>query len=457
LNDKKPLLTIRIEGEQDVIIVRRRTKQIGQLLGMSESDQTKIATAVSEVSRNALQFAKKGTVVFFVDDSAKPYFGVSIEDKGPGIEDVDRYLKGKVSHCSGLFGARRMVDRFDVDTSENGTMIYLRKALRTRAHAFTTKELTEISNALGKFAQQTPFDEVYSQNQELLRILDELQYKQEQLDDSLRREQELSVSLENQVQARTNELLYARDDALQANNLKSQFVANISHELRTPLSSVVGLAELLATSPDMSQDDKDLATNLLDSSKKLLEILNNLLDFSRIDVGKMTIDSTQFSPREMLANVMTQYQDQAQRKSIMLFLESAFDVPEQCFGDEKKIMHILMSLTKNALKFTNSGSIKLSVSVQSSKDDSVKLKIAVTDTGIGIAKQNQSLLFQPFAQVEGSGGKQFGGSGLGLSLTKSYVTLLGGEINVMSEPNRGSTFWFTVPLQCERNSACQVK
>ncbi|MDX2104861.1 MAG: ATP-binding protein [Candidatus Melainabacteria bacterium] len=457
MNAKKPLLTISLEGEQDVIIVRRRTKQIGQLLGMSESDQTKMATAVSEVSRNALQFAKKGTVVFFVDDATKPFFGVSIEDKGPGIQDVTKFLEGKVNHCRGLYGARRMVDRFDVDTSENGTMIYLRKVLRSRIRSFNTSEISEISTSLGKLAQQTPFDEVYSQNQELLRILEELQHKQELLDESLRREQDLSVSLENQVQARTNKLLYARDDALQANNLKSQFVANISHELRTPLSSVVGLAELLATSPDLSQEDKELADNLLDSSKKLLEMMNNLLDFTRIDVGKMTIDKTQFSPRELLANVMTQFQDQAQRKSIMLFLESAFDVPEYCYGDEKKITHILMSLTKNALKFTNSGSIKLSVSVESTKDDSIKLKMSVTDTGIGIAKQNQASLFQPFAHVDGLTNKQFGGTGLGLSLTKSYVTLLGGEINVLSEPNRGSTFWFTVPLQCERNSACPTK
>lgn len=457
MNAKKTLLTIRLEGEQDVIIVRRTTKQIAQLLGMSESDQTKMATAVSEVSRNALQFAKKGTVVFFVDDATRPYFGTSIEDEGPGIQNVEKFLEGKGNNCRGLFGARGMVDRFDVDTSEKGTTIFLRKVLRTRNRAFTTQEISEISTSLGKLAQQTPFDEVYSQNQELLRILEELQHKQELLDESLRREQELSVSLENQVQARTNKLLYARDDALHANNLKSQFVANISHELRTPLSSVVGLAELLATSSDLSFEDKELADNLLDSSKKLLEMMNNLQDFSRIDVGKMTIDKTQFSPRELLANVMTQYQDQAQRKSIMFFLEPAFDVPEYCFGDEKKITHILMSLTKNALKYTNSGSIRLSVSVESSKEDSIKLKMSVADTGIGIARQNQSSLFQPFAHVDGATNKQFGGTGLGLSLTKSYVTLLGGEINFISEPNRGSTFWFTVPLQCERNSAWQTK
>jgi signal transduction histidine kinase len=455
LSSKKPLLTIRIEGEHDVIVVRRRTKQIGQLLGLNESEQTKMATAVSEVSRNALQFAKSGTIVFFVDDVTKQYFGVSIEDKGPGIKDIDKYLQGKVNHCRGLFGARRMVDRFDVDTGEQGTSIFLRKLLPSRTHTFTAQEISKISESLGKLDQQTPIDEVYSQNQELLATLEELQQKQEELDDSLRREQDLSVSLENQIQARTNELLYARDDAMQANNLKSQFVANISHELRTPLSSVVGLGELLATSPDMSEEDKELAVNLLDSAKKLLVLMNNLLDFSRIDVGKMTIESTQFSPRELLANVMTQYQDQAQRKSIMLFLESAFDVPDKCFGDEKKIMHILMSLTKNALKFTNAGSIKLSVSVEHAKDDSIKLKMSVTDTGIGIAKHNHDSLFQPFALVNGA--NQFGGTGLGLSLTKSYVTLLGGEINVISEPNRGSTFWFTVPLQCERNSACQIK
>lgn len=154
LNAKKPLLNIRLEGEQDVIIVRRRTRQIAQLLSMSESDQTKMPTVASEVSRNAIQFAKKAKVVFFIDDATRPFFWVSIEDKGPGIDDVDRYLEGQVSHRFGLFGARRMVDRFDVDISENGTLIYLRKVLHSRVQAFTTQEVSEISTSLGKFSKQ---------------------------------------------------------------------------------------------------------------------------------------------------------------------------------------------------------------------------------------------------------------------------------------------------------------
>lgn len=449
----KPFLNLRVDGENDVIIVRRRTKQFGQLLGMAETEQTRIATAVAEIARNAFQYAGGAEVIYFLDDGAKQYFGVSIKDKGPGIDNLESYLSSDPNLNRGLQGARSLVDRFDIDSDQNGTVVNLRMLLSLGTQTFTTDEIREIGESFSKPAEQTPIDEVYSQNKELLEILTQLQAKQDQIEELMLREKELNFSLNNQVQARTNNLESERDNALEANSLKSQFVSNVSHELRSPLSSVVGLAELLATSNQLSPDDSELAMNLLDSSKKLLAILNNLLDFTKRDIGEMTIESNQFSPRELLAEVMSRFQEEAQRRSVMIFLETSFDVPERCFGDERKIMHILTSLTSNALKNTFAGSVKLSVQVESTGSDSVKLKMSVTDTGIGIASDRMKVLFQPFAPMNGSSQK----TGFGLSLTRSYVNLLGGEIGVVSELKQGSTFWFTVPLQCEHTAACQTK
>ncbi len=448
---EKPLLKLRIDGENDVIIVRRRTKQLGQILGMADTEQTRIATAVAEIARNAFQYAGGADVIYFVEDAGKPYFGVCIQDKGSGIENLESYLSGEAHLSRGLHGARQLVDRFEVDSDENGTVVELRLLLNSGTRAFTTKEIREIGDSFSKPAEQTPIDEVYAQNQELLDALHLLQEKQERIEELLLREQELSYSLSNQVQARTNNLETERNNALEANTLKSQFVSNVSHELRSPLSSVVGLAELLATSSQLTPEDAELASNLLDSSKKLLLILNNLLDFTRHDVGEITIDSVKFSPRELLAEVMSQFQEEAQRKSIMFFLETGFDVPDICYGDGKKITHILMSLTSNALRNTFSGSIKLSVAVESTSTDLVKLKLSVTDTGVGISEDKKKIIFQPFVSLNGNSRR----SGFGLSLTKSYVNILGGEIGFTSEPKRGSTFWFTIPLQCERSTVCQ--
>lgn len=452
MNPDKPLLNLRVDGEDDVIIVRRRTKQFGQLLGMSDTEQTRIATAVAEMAQNAFQYAAGADVTYFLEDGTKSYFGVCVKDKGKGIENLETYLSGDANLSRGLQGARKLVDRFDINSDHNGTVVNLRMLLSSGTQAFTTDEIREIGESFSKPAEQTPNDEVYSLNKELLEILSQIQSKQEQIEELLLREKELNYSLSNQVQARTNNLENERDSALEANTLKSQFVSNVSHELRSPLSSVVGLAELLATSDQLTPDDAELAANLLDSSKRLLQILNNLLDFTKQDIGEMTIESSQFSPRELMADVLSRFQEEAQRRAIMLFLEAAFDVPERCFGDEKKIFHILTSLTSNALKNTYSGSVRLSVQVESTGTDAVKLKMTVTDTGVGITNDRMKVLFQPFASLNGSSRK----SGFGLSLTRSYVNLLGGEIGVVSEPKHGSTFWFTVPLQCEHTAACQT-
>ncbi len=260
----KPFLNLRVDGENDVIIVRRRTKQFGQLLGMAETEQTRIATAVAEIARNAFQYAGGAEVIYFLDDGAKQYFGVSIKDKGPGIDNLESYLSSDPNLNRGLQGARSLVDRFDIDSDQNGTVVNLRMLLSLGTQTFTTDEIREIGESFSKPAEQTPIDEVYSQNKELLEILTQLQAKQDQIEELMLREKELNFSLNNQVQARTNNLESERDNALEANSLKSQFVSNVSHELRSPLSSVVGLAELLATSNQLSPDDSGRAMNLLD-------------------------------------------------------------------------------------------------------------------------------------------------------------------------------------------------
>ncbi|HEY9715001.1 MAG TPA: ATP-binding protein, partial [Chroococcales cyanobacterium] len=233
----------------------------------------------------------------------------------------------------------------------------------------------------------------------------------------------------------------ARNQALAANRLKSQFVANVTHEIRTPLTSIVGLSELLM---EETRDNGELGTSartIFESSRLLLGLLNDLLDFAKLESGKMVIESTPFSVSRLVEDVVGLNKARAEQKGLSFISSFAPDVPALVKGDPAKVRQILLNLVHNAIKFTDAGGIELSVSM---KDQHIYF--AVTDTGIGISKEKQDKLFHPFSQAHDSTARDYGGTGLGLSIAQQYAQLLQGEIGVLSEAGQGSTFWFAVPL-----------
>ncbi len=236
------------------------------------------------------------------------------------------------------------------------------------------------------------------------------------------------------------ELEGARDQAIIANKMKSQFVANISHEIRTPLSGIVGLAQLVAQEPDLDSESKNAVTMIFESAKRLLVILNDLLDFAKLEAGKVAIEEHAYSIKTLIDDVVGLNRPAAQQKHLQLCAETDPKLKTEVIGDAGKIRQILLNLVHNAIKFTEKGGVEVSAEIQAGF-----IRFAVTDTGIGIEPGAQSKLFQPFVQADGSVSRRFGGSGLGLSIAYQYVQLMGGTIGVTSTPGFGSTFWFTVP------------
>ncbi|RKZ49917.1 MAG: hybrid sensor histidine kinase/response regulator [Gammaproteobacteria bacterium] len=226
-----------------------------------------------------------------------------------------------------------------------------------------------------------------------------------------------------------------------ANKAKSQFLASMSHEIRTPLNGVVGMSDMLS-STRMTRDQKDFVNTIQSSAKTLLALIENILDISKIEAGKTEQESVDFDLHELINSIAMMLFPQAESKDITCKLHIAADVPFRLNGDSIHLRQILINLIGNATKFTEKGSVEVSVSSQPTSKDLVKLRFEIKDTGIGISREEQEKIFDTFTQADQSINRKFGGTGLGTAISKKLVDLMGGSIGVESVKNQGSTFWF---------------
>ena len=241
------------------------------------------------------------------------------------------------------------------------------------------------------------------------------------------------------------EIKQARDIALETSRLKAEFLANMSHEIRTPINGVIGMAGLLLETK-LNKEQKELGTATRDSAQALLTVVNDILDFSRIEAGKLEIKSEDFRPSKVVEAVSELLAPKAQRKNIALQVNVAQKIPSVLQGDPARIRQVLLNLVGNAVKFTKKGEVLIRVRLQKKNKTQVILRFSITDTGIGIPKSAQHRLFQPFTQVDGSSTRAYGGSGLGLSIANRLVELMGGQIGYERRKEKGSVFWFSLPL-----------
>jgi signal transduction histidine kinase/DNA-binding response OmpR family regulator/HPt (histidine-containing phosphotransfer) domain-containing protein len=270
----------------------------------------------------------------------------------------------------------------------------------------------------------------------------------------IEREREVMAELRERETRRTEEMRKAKDAADEANRAKSAFLAVVSHEIRTPMTGIMGMVRLLMDTK-LSREQNEYAQTIQDSGEAMLALLNDILDFEKIESGKMEIENVDFDLHRLINGIVTLMSGHAAAKNITLNCEMSEEVPRYVKGDPTRLRQILLNLTGNAIKFTSEGEVKLQIRQTFSDEEceqreassSYHIYFAVQDSGIGISKEAQKNLFDPFSQADPSISRKFGGTGLGLAICKRLVEKMGGDINIQSQENMGSTFFFSLEME----------
>ena len=256
------------------------------------------------------------------------------------------------------------------------------------------------------------------------------------------------------LRSQATELEVARDKALEMTEVKSQFLANMSHEIRTPMNGIIGMSSLLAGTP-MSDEQREFALTIRNSADVLLTVIDDILDFSKMEAGKMSIERTPFSLRQVLEEVCDLLAPGAREKNIEFTCSISPSFDATLIGDPTRWRQVMTNLVANAVKFTDAGQVEIRAAASHEDESSVRFRIAVTDTGIGIPLELQPRIFESFNQADNTTSRRYGGTGLGLTICRQLTTLMGGEIGVESEPGVGSTFWLTCELPKAPGDRCQ--
>jgi signal transduction histidine kinase/CheY-like chemotaxis protein len=439
------ILTTELKYEQDIVFVRQQARQIAELLGFDSQEQTRIATAASEIARNAFKYANGGVAEFKLETSQPQRFLIIIRDKGPGIADLKPILAGRYKSETGMgmgiIGAKRLMDEFDIQSMRGeGTQVLLGKQLPRHAKPIRSEDLGRIGAELARRTPHNPLAELQQQNRELLRTMEELRERQVELA-RLNREME---DTNRGVVALYAELDDRADYLQRASDLKTRFLSNMSHEFRTPLNAILSLSRLLLDrcDGDLSSEQEKQVTFIRRSAEDLSELVNDLLDLAKVEAGKIGVRPQEFEVEKLFGALRGMLRPLLAQKSLEMVFEEPQGIPT-LYSDEGKISQILRNFISNALKFTDKGEVR--VSVRLAADGNVIF--AVRDTGIGIAPEDRARIFQEWVQVESAQQKRVKGTGLGLPLSRKLAQLLGGNVWVESEPGVGSTFYAAIPIR----------
>lgn len=451
-----PLLRTELRYEHDVVLARTRGRQVAAELGFPPPEQTRIATAVSEIARNAFRYAGGGSVAFAVEEIAEDVneLVIRITDRGAGIGNLESILSGryrsKTGMGIGIAGSKRLMDRFEVETRPGeGTRILMGKRIPGKK-PLSTAEIQRISAALAQGEPGNPFEEIQQQNGELLRAMEEVEARQADLS-------RLNVEL-----AETNRGVIALNSELddraaslrKALEQRTRILSYMSHEVRTPINAVLQISELLlnGTIAEPLPEQQRPLSLIRKSAEELSQIVDDLLDLGRAEAGKLVVRREQVDLQELFATLRAMFRPLAVRPGVALWIEDPAGVPV-LQTDPGKISQILRNLVSNALKFTESGEVR----VTAAQTGPETFELQVRDTGIGIAPEDQEKIFEEYGQVESRLQRSVKGTGLGLALTRRIATLLGGRISVESAPGAGTTFRVSLPLSLPAEAAAKTE
>src|SRR5579863_10467919 len=438
-----PLLQVALRTERDVVQARQRAREVAAALGLDNQDQIRIATATSEMARNAFRYARNGKVNFLVHVEDPKRLEVMISDSGSGIGNLDEILAGRYKSETGMgmgiVGTQRLMDEFDISTGVEGTTIRMAKLAPRGSLGWSTLGVQNSFRNLQLPAPESPYEEIERQNQELLKTLQELRTRQDELE-LLNRELE---DTNRGVVALYAELDERADYLRRASELKTKFLSNVSHEFRTPLNSIVSLARMLMErlDGDLTAEQAKQVGFIESSARDLQEMVNDLLDLAKVEAGKTRIRAKRFEVHELFSALKGMLKPLlADNTSVELIFEDENEL-SPLHTDEGKVSQILRNLISNALKFTPKGEVRVSAKTV---DDNFVL-FTVSDTGIGIAAEHHETIFREFSQVENPLQERYRGTGLGLPLCRNLAVLLGGTIWLESELGKGARFFCRIP------------
>jgi signal transduction histidine kinase len=434
---------IYVRREADIIKVRDRVRRLARELGFDSTTQIKITTAVSEVTRNIYEYAKQGAITLALAERG-PDLGLQItaRDDGPGIDDatLKAILRGSYQSASGLgvglAGTRKLMDEFDLQTGAGqGTRVVVIKWLPRARAAEVRTSVEDLRAALSDELDDSALEEIQRQNRDLVDILAELEEKRTELE-----------RVNTELAATNRELNEANAKLRELSEMKEEFLALTTHDLRSPLTVISGVISFFTSGRlgELTPEQKNMVAMMERNAQSLIELVNDLLDASKLESGTMRLELASIDLRSLVNELRETMEPLAREKSLKMEVELPANLPP-VEADRAKLRRVLVNLVSNAIKFTSRGG---RITVRGAREDG-QVRISVSDTGVGIAPDDVKRLFDKYEQARSRATRGEKGTGLGLYITKQLVELHGGEIKVESELGKGSTFSFAIPAAAD--------